>query len=313
MKHTKIAGILLVAFTAVACVGLYCIATKSSKAMLNAQIETRMQSLILGVQNEITAYNYSNFSTIHLVSTLPIIKDPNVSIKTKGEQLFGVKDADPSLVGLNITDLQGNSYLVEGPLYNFAERPYFKNALKGEETIFGPINNKVSNVPTIFYGAPNYDKDGNLINTFFLATKGDALSKICELNTIGNKMHVSVVRRTTGVVIGDTDPKTILTNNIFDDAADSDVPALHAISEKISRGEAGFEFVKLPDGRTKINAYAPIKDAADWTVLITAWYDDLTSPLKAQKRLLCLFSACMIALSAAAACIIAFRKPKSCS
>ncbi|MBR1403594.1 MAG: hypothetical protein IJ558_05405 [Treponema sp.] len=119
----------------IACAGLFIITERSSKKTLNTMIEEEVDNLIKSVQNSVEAYNYSNFATIHIAATIPIIRDPNVSIKEKAEQLFGVKNADPNLVGLNITDLKGNSYLVEGPMYNFSERAYFKNALNGRKRI----------------------------------------------------------------------------------------------------------------------------------------------------------------------------------
>ena len=280
----------------IACAGLFIITERSSKKTLNTMIEEEVDNLIKSIQNSVEAYNYSNFATIHIAATIPIIRDPNVSIKEKAEQLFGVKNADPNLVGLNITDLKGNSYLVEGPMYNFSERAYFKNALNGKETVFGPINNKVTNIPTIFYGAPLYDDDGNLINTFFLAAHGETLSKICEQNRIGVDGKAVIIRRTTGLVIADIDEDAILKNNAYDDAADSGVKELQRITTDIAAGESGFAFIKLPDGSTVVNGYAPI-NGTDWSIIVRANYADFTAPLKHQRMLVILFSAIVLVLS----------------
>ena len=220
----------------------------------------------------------------------------NVHRVISKSNLFGVKNADPNLVGLNITDLKGNSYLVEGPMYNFSERAYFKNALNGKETVFGPINNKVTNIPTIFYGAPLYDDDGNLINTFFLAAHGETLSKICEQNRIGVDGKAVIIRRTTGLVIADIDEDAILKNNAYDDAADSGVKELQRITTDIAAGESGFAFIKLPDGSTVVNGYAPI-NGTDWSIIVRANYADFTAPLKHQRMLVILFSAIVLVLS----------------
>ena len=296
-KNKKISIMLSVLFTGITCAFFFIMASRAAKEVLNSMIESQIENLATNVQNFVEAYNYSNFATIHIAATIPIIKDPAVSIKEKAEQLFGVKDADSNLVGLNITDLKGNSYLVEGPMYNFSERAYFKNALQGKETVFGPINNKVTNIPTIFYGAPLYDIEGNLINTFFLAAHGETLSKICEQNKIGADGHAVIIRRSTGLVIADIDSQTVLKKNIYDDAADSGVKALQEISAKVASGEKGFDFVELPDGEILVSAYAPIK-GTDWSVIVKANYADFTSSLNNQRVSMLLFSLLMIALSA---------------
>ena len=132
-KNGKTTIITTVSLTFIACAVIFFIAERITKKTVRGTIEKQVSSLVLSAKNAVIAYNDSNFSTIHIAASLPIIRDPNVPIKQKAEQLFGVREADPSLIGLNITDLQGNSYLVEGPLYNFSERAYFKNALQGKE------------------------------------------------------------------------------------------------------------------------------------------------------------------------------------
>ncbi len=284
-------------FTLISCVGLFVIADITSAQTLNSAIKEQVGSLIKSIQNEVNAYNYSNFATIRIASTLPIIKDPNVSIKEKAEQLFGVKDADSNLIGLNITDLQGNSYLVEGPMYNFSERAYFKNAIQGKETIFGPIFNKVTNLPTIFYGAPLYDDEGTLINTFFLAAHGKTLTEICSHNVIGTDATTIIIRRSTGLVIADINSENILNANIFDDAADSGSKDLQDITTNIALGQSGFSIIKMPNTEKQVVGYAPIENT-DWSVIVMANYSDFTNKTAGHRHLIMIiFSAIMLLLS----------------
>ena len=255
------------------CIGTAFLQENGSRRDREQMIEQRVRDLLKSVQNEVEAYNYYNFATIHFASTIPAIKNPDVSIKDKAEILFGVKDADPHLIGLNITDLQGNSYLVEGPMYNFSERAYFKNALKGRETVFGPIINKVTNVPTIFYGAPHYDTEGNLTNTFFLAAHGEHLSEICRRNAEGSSFRAIIVRRLTGLVIASEEKEDLLNRNFFDDVAESGVMEFQDISEKIAAGETGFHILKFPDGKKQAISYAPIA-STDWAIVVKADFAD---------------------------------------
>ncbi|WP_407426735.1 cache domain-containing protein [Treponema sp.] len=305
-KKGKLFTAFTILITFFSCAGLILIVNRTFKKNLNTMIENQILNSIHTVQNEVEAYNYSNFATIHIAATLPAIRNPDISLKEKGEQLFGVKNADPNLVGLNITDLKGNSYLVEGPMYNFSERAYFKNALLGKETVFGPIYNKVSNVPTIFYGAPLYDDEGNIINTFFLAAHGETLSKICIQNKIGNDSKAVLIRRSTGLIIADVDNEAVLKNNVFDDAAESGIKELQDLTDKIAAGEEGVSFVKVPDGSVIINGYAPIS-GTDWSVLVRANCADFERLINQRLPVYICFSVFMLILSAAVSFIL-YRK-----
>ncbi|MBQ5999068.1 MAG: cache domain-containing protein [Treponema sp.] len=294
----KLTAVFILIFTFVSCAGLFVIADIGSKQIVMDMTKNHVENLLKGICNEVDAYNYSNFATIHIAATIPVIKDPDVSIKTKAEQLFGVKNADPNLVGLNITDLKGNSYLVEGPMYNFSERAYFKNALQGKETVFGPIINKVSKVPTIFYGAPHYDAEGNLINTFFLAAHGEILSKICERSVAGTESQASIVRRSTGLVIASVDPDKVLNANIFDDSADSEIKDFQKMTACIGAGESGFSFIKMPDGKLWASCYAPI-EGTDWSVIVRSECKGFSDFINSRRLYMLIFSLMMLVTAVA--------------
>lgn len=294
----KTFGIIMIALIFVTCAGFFLVAERTSKAVFDSMVRQQVMGVLEGVKTEVEEYNYSNFSTIHIAESLPIIKDPTVPIKKKAELLFGVKDADPRVIGLNITDLKGNSYLVEGPLYNFSERPYFKEALKGREIVFGPIYNKVTNFITIFYGSPLYDENGKIVNTFFLATHGNVLSKICARNKIGKDGEVIIVRRSTGIVIADANEENVLKKNIFDEVADSGIKGLIELTGNIAAGESLYSTVKTPDGITFADGFMPI-DGTDWSVVVRVNYADFTGPLNKQRLFLITFGLLMLALGTA--------------
>mgnify|MGYP002854914937 CR=1 FL=1 len=285
------------------CAGFLFLAPQNSRKVIDGMIQKRVEDVVTNVQHSVEAYNYSNFATIHIAASMPYIKDPKIPIKQKSEQLFGVKEADPNLIGLNITDLQGNSYLVEGPLYNFSERAYFKNALKGKETIFGPIYNKVTNIPTIFYGSPLYDENENLSNTFFLAARGENLSKFCNQNVIGNGGKTMIIRRSTGIVIADIESENVLKKNLYDDAAEMGIEELHDITTSIANGEKAVKIVTPKNYSGFVIGYTPIS-GTDWSVVAYTNYSDFQKPIVAQQRTLFLFAALMLLLSGLVSLII---------
>lgn len=300
-------GIIMIALTFVTCAGFFLIAERTSKAAVDSMIEQQVMGLLAGIKTEVEDYNYSNFSTIHIAESLPVIKDPSVPIKKKAELLFGVKDADPRIIGLNITDLQGNSYLVEGPLYNFSERTYFKEALKGKEIVFGPIYNKVSNLLTVFYSSPLYDENGNIVNTLFLAAHGEVLSKICSRNKIGKDGEIIIVRRSTGIVIADSNEENVLKKNIFDEVAETGIKDLADLTGNIMAGESLFTFVDTPYGVRFANGFVPI-DGTDWSVVVRVNYADFTETLNKQRIFLVTFGLIMLALGTAVSVIFIRRQ-----
>jgi len=298
MKHVRKIVMLCCLFcTAVTSISLCLTANHFSGQAVDKMIEDSVDRMIHHVQESIASFNYRNFSLIHVAASLEIMRDPSVPIKTKAEQLFRIRDADKNLIGMNITDLRGNSYLVEGGIYNFSERDYFKNALKGKETIFGPIINKVSKEPTIFYGAPHYDENGNLTNTFFLAVRINYLSALCNRNSLGQVGGASIVKRATGLVIADSDEHAdgIMSANIYDDSEESGMEELQRVSDYITAGETGFQIFNAKEGKL-ILAYAPIQDT-DWSVIIRARYSDFSQFLNPQRHFMVIFSIMALAFS----------------
>ena len=270
-KTVKFCLIYSIAFTLLAA-GLFFGFTKSVENKISLSTTIHETSRITAdLQRVVENFNRVNFSKIRFISALPIIKDPNVDLKKKAEQLFDLRDADSTLIGMNITDLKGNSYLVEGGLYNFSERSYFKNALMGKESVFGPIMNKVTNISTIFYGAPNYDDEGNIINTFFLAVHGEALSSFCKTIVSSFESDMMVIRRSTGLIIADVNLDNVLTLNYYDYVASLGLPEFRDITEHIAMGKTGIEMVNNKDKSKMLVSYAPIADS-DWSVIVIRPY-----------------------------------------
>ena len=271
--------------------------------MIYADVEEQVQHTLQDIQHDVDNFNETNFTLIHMMASLPYIKDPTVSLKDKDDQLYYIRNGNPTIIGLNITDLQGNSW-TDHSLHNFSERQYFKNALQGKETIFGPIVNKVSNVATIFYGAPHYDAEGNLINTFFLASHGDNLTKICEQHKeIQGRLYPAIVRRSTGLVIATADPNDELQSNIFDDTADIGLKELSDMTQQIADGKTGVLKIVMPDGTVSINGFAPIADT-DWSVILKADYSDFTASLLTLRLAFLVFTAIALALSITVSLIV---------
>lgn len=235
------------------------------------EIEEELNMVMKNIQEEITSYNYSNFSILHLASTTPRVKSAELSIKEKAEILDGMKGTDSNILELTITDLQGNAYLMPDDYSNFAERPYFKEALKGNELIYGPIIHKIFNIPSIFYSAPVYNEDDEITNTIFLASKSNFLSEVCEKYTADLNCHAIIMKRLTGLVIGDNNQNSVMVTNIYDQAAETGIKKLHDVMENIVAGKSKVEYVKAPGGKTLVFAYNQIENT-DWIILVEDSY-----------------------------------------
>lgn len=292
MKKNAIKTCILTgSFTVISCLTLSFI----TNSILKKQIEKNTENIILtslqDIQDDIDAFNTSNFSIIHMMSSLPYLKDKTHTLREIDDQIFEIRKGNPSIIGLNITDLQGNSW-TDKKFLNFSERPYFKNALLGKETVYGPIVNKVSNMSTIFYGSPHYDYEGNLINTFFLASHGENLSSICEKHeNLYPKLKYAIVRRSTGLIIASSDIEVVMKDNIFDDVADSSTKELSDMTMLIADGKTGYKKIKAPEGYI-VNGYAPIANT-DWSVIIKGDWKDFSSDLTKTKIILLCFTLIM--------------------
>ncbi len=270
-KKAKILCIIIPICLLIICATSTLFVLNNSKRKVENEVKNQINNILTNIESEINAFNSSHFSTLIAATTIPEIKSPELSLKEKCEIFYGIKSKDPSILGINILDLRGNSYLIEGFYENFSERPYFTEALKGKETIFGPIKNKVSYIPTIFYGAPFYNDDGDITNTVFLAAKADFLSEICAKHTENTNYHAIIMRRSTGLVIADKNPDYILKENIYDKAAETGIIELHDVMENIFEGKTSVDFLRGADKSRLVLAYAPIEQT-DWAILVESRY-----------------------------------------
>lgn len=141
----------------------------------------------------------------------------------------------------------------------------------------------------------------------FLAAHGEVLSKICSRNKIGKDGEIIIVRRSTGIVIADSNEENVLKKNIFDEVAETGIKDLADLTGNIMAGESLFTFVDTPYGVRFANGFVPI-DGTDWSVVVRVNYADFTELLNKQRIFLVTFGLIMLALGTAVSVIFIRRQ-----
>lgn len=221
------------------------------------------------VQWEIQAYS-------NIACELGMIKrmsDESVSLESKIEIL----DNHTQKYGLqrcNLLDSNGNG--IDGN--NYADREYFKNAMKGLPYISSPLISKITGKVTLIVAAPLW-KDGlansEPVGCVYIVPDEEFLNDIVRDIHVSENGSAYIIDK-AGYTIADVDSSLVLNReNISESAKDpsldkekgySDLASIH---KSMLSGNSGFDSYTL-GGEKKIMGYSPISGTDGWALAVYA-------------------------------------------
>ena len=189
-------------------------------------LRTQMQkSLKLSVDsyiNAVTASNEKEFKMLQTLSAIPDIRDPDLSLLEKTHIVYSSMASDKDYIDVAILDTDGNAYVNNGErLISFAERDYFKEAMKGKLYVTDPFVNKVTNSMAQFYSMPVYDSNHKIINVVFCVVDGFKLSNIASQHMTGNNRSPYMISHKTLITIANEDHSKVAVENVGDNLANA--------------------------------------------------------------------------------------------
>lgn len=295
----------IVLLTLVVSAVFFSLSNRFAHYTLEKSLESTLGNLADTVAAEITEQNEKQFKALRAIAALPYIKDSSNDFFERQKNLDEVAHADPTFIGLSITDAEGNSFKEEvNRMINFSERPYFKAAIKGQEYIYGPLFNKITNALALFYSVPVVNEKGKIENILFSAVNGDILCNTCKRIKVGKDGYPIIVDRATGCTIGDVEIKNVVNMQKMQEAASED-PAMAEFAEHINKvyaGESGFAVYNF--GGKKVMSYCPI-EGTTWSVIVQAPYEDFSEPLNMMSTAMIICAFIMIAIGIVIALLVA--------
>ena len=114
--------------------------------------------------------------------------------------LLKVEAAEGNFKRMAIAFLNGDVLTSDGLAYNIAERPYFKEAIKGQAAVSDTINDYTDNKPINVYAVPVFQ--GNQVVALVAASvETEKLKKYLEVGSFSNQGYSYIVKANGDAVV----------------------------------------------------------------------------------------------------------------
>lgn len=245
----------------------------------NEQLELSMSGTVR-IAAERVEYELVSYSNIAVETGMRSdIADPQISVSQK-ESIINNLVEEYGFQRGNILDQKGDS-LFDGN--NYADREYFKEAMKGNPYISTPVVSKVTDELTIMIAAPIW-KNGKAgttaIGAVYFVPNEDFLNDIMTSMTVSENSGGYMIDK-NGYTIADTTADTVEDGENIEQEAqnDSSLETLAAIHQKMKEGNSGFGTYEL-DGTKNLIAYAPVNNTDGWSLAVRAPLSDFQAATK---------------------------------
>jgi len=260
---------------------------KTASRGLSHSVYEQIDAVSSDVVNQIDAINKKYFQSLHALAELSIIKDENVSLEDKQNEL---KNVAPALAAncenVAFYNASGDAVVADGRVMNFAARPYFKEAFAGKDFASDPALSAVTNSVLQHYSVPVYNDNHKAIGAIVMVISGNTILDTIQSIDMGGGMHPSVINWATSTTVANANENTE-TSEEEGGAVLDDSQGLGLVLNNIFAGKEGIEdFVDPNIHAHLIASYKKIPDTT-WTVFAVGPYDIYFGELKTlQTRVL---------------------------
>lgn len=158
---------------------------------------------------------------------------------------------------------------------NTTDRDYFKEAMKGKESIGIPSPSKATGNPIIPLACPIFSENKEVVGVATIIAKLDYLGEKVEGTGQGHSGYVFVVSR-DGNVLVHPDKQHVFKTNL------TQIPGMESIAREALAGGAGQQDYTY-NNENKAAGYAPVK-LTGWSVIACQSLSELREPVIAMQR-----------------------------
>ncbi|HWR03851.1 MAG TPA: methyl-accepting chemotaxis protein [Humidesulfovibrio sp.] len=215
------------------------------------------------------------------------------SIKGARTALADLTHFDPSLQATNVLDIKGETVVSSDPAAkgNFADRPYFQKAIKGEPNISEPFVSRVTGKPVFIAAAP-LSHEGKIVGVLYARVDLTSFSEdVVDPVKVGQSGYAYMVSK-TGVVFSHPDKSQLLKLKL----SESDW------GKKLMAQDAGS--INYVEGGVERTAVFARDKTTGWTAVITVSNLDIAKASGSVRNASMLFGALGILLVSAAITLI---------
>ena len=225
-----------------------------------------------------------DFEYLRGVARIPDLNDDSLSYPQKSARLQQELSSDNDGAFLNICDLNGNTYYMDGRVVSVADRYWYKTALEGNYFISEPYLSPDTGKIHVVFSLPIYNKDGEISGVMCAGLQGLILSEDIKDLVIGKTGYCYMMGK-DGTIIAHRDNKLVSGFVNYQKLAENDAE-LKSVAEfqkkALQDKDPGVGYYTL-DGEKNIGAYAKMEKNG-WTIVIRAPVNEFLISLNTLTR-----------------------------
>ncbi|GAA0116133.1 methyl-accepting chemotaxis protein [Clostridium senegalense] len=242
---------------------LFMVNYMSNKIILKSDLDN-MSNIIIQNAGLVSRDVNENFQTAKLLSNNNLINDMNIPFEKKLETLNDFTEKTKALT-IGIADLNGVYQSTDGQRNSdISNEEFFKNALKGEETLVEPRFIKEVNEYVVIYSVPIKCKEKIVGCLLFNVNAKDMSNNIAKVTLKGEGTAFILDKEGNSVASANFDDVINKHNEIKNSEKNELSKNVAEIHKKMIKGETGISKYKY--GIDKYLAYAPIENTNGWSV-----------------------------------------------
>ena len=238
-----------------------------AKPALENSVEETVTTLSEDIATQVKLSNERHFKLLETLANLTFIKSSSYSIKEKNAILLEAIKNEPQYRSIAFYNESGLSVADTGKTVDLHDRPYFKGAISGYNTITDPEISSVTNTLLMWFAVPVKD-NGKIVGALVAIIQGDVYSTLCKELTIGKDSHPFIINMKTGRTVADADLSYVEKGQILKNDTSGEMK--EAIIDAMNGLVAYKSFYEPSRKKYMVASYRPIGGNCDWAVFCMA-------------------------------------------
>lgn len=265
---------LLVALTSLVVVSVFSVAASYISSINTAKKD---MGIMANLGADFVESEFDTFMTYAAnAGTTPSIYAAGVSDKDKLAAITRLAELNGMKRG-NIVKANGIE-ITEGQ--DFSDRGYFQEAMKGNTCVFPPTISRFTGETIQIFAAPIWEngmQGFNPIGCAYLIAQDDVINNILQRINVSDNCYAFIID-SNGNIAGHINSENVLN----DEVKENIISNLGGTYQSMMDGKSGVD-TRTKGGTTMIVAYAPIENAAGWSLAVVAPQSDF---LQSTNRIL---------------------------
>ncbi len=241
----------------------------SAKA-LKKSVNNQLAAITGDLSNQIQGINENKFTTLKAVASLELLGKEDVPLSQKQKLLAPIlANLDSRYRDVAFYDKNGDSLLEDGRFINFANRPYFQQAISGNNFFSDPKFSPVTNSVLQHYSVPVYDGNKNITGVLVLVVNGNAIYDTIKNIDLGEGTKPCVISRQTGNIVASANSEKYFNSETAENA--KDVYPQELLDQVLKGSKGAFQYFDKTQNKKMIASFAPVT-GSQWSVLAVAPY-----------------------------------------